>query len=158
MPCRKLRTTFATLSLALCNFGLCLPTSNAPLALQKTSNILYSNKGYLKICDFGLARQFGDPLHPYTPTVVTLWYRAPEVLLGAKVAVRWVLQTTQVQPHLRFACCMGVHVTLRAVYHMERHPYKSTKVVLGHCTPKVPLGQLPDRAGRPCISVRGPCG
>eukprot|EP00891_Asterochloris_glomerata_P007324 jgi/Astpho2/7324/e_gw1.00113.78.1_t len=50
----------------------------------KTSNILYSNKGYLKICDFGLARQFGDPLHPYTPTVVTLWYRAPEVLLGAK--------------------------------------------------------------------------
>jgi cell division cycle 2-like protein len=37
-----------------------------------------------QICDFGLAREFGTPLKPYTPKVVTLWYRAPEVLLGAK--------------------------------------------------------------------------
>ena len=35
----------------------------------KTSNLLYSNNGQLKICDFGLARQFGDPLSPYTPMV-----------------------------------------------------------------------------------------
>ena len=49
----------------------------------KTSNILYSNKGELKICDFGLARQYGSPLRPYTHNVVTLWYRAPELLLGA---------------------------------------------------------------------------
>ena len=48
----------------------------------KTSNILYNNKGDLKICDFGLARQFGSPLKPYTHMVVTLWYRAPELLLG----------------------------------------------------------------------------
>ena len=48
----------------------------------KTSNILYNNKGDLKICDFGLARQFGSPLRPYTHMVVTLWYRAPELLLG----------------------------------------------------------------------------
>ena len=48
----------------------------------KTSNILYSNKGELKICDFGLARQYGSPLRPYTHNVVTLWYRAPELLLG----------------------------------------------------------------------------
>lgn len=50
----------------------------------KTSNILYNNKGELKICDFGLARQYADPLKPYTPCVVTLWYRAPELLLGAR--------------------------------------------------------------------------
>ncbi|KAJ3696889.1 hypothetical protein LUZ61_000594 [Rhynchospora tenuis] len=50
----------------------------------KTSNLLVNNKGELKICDFGLARQFGSPLKPYTPLVVTLWYRAPELLLGAK--------------------------------------------------------------------------
>ena len=52
----------------------------------KTSNILYSNKGELKICDFGLARQYGSPLRPYTHNVVTLWYRAPELLLGEILA------------------------------------------------------------------------
>lgn len=102
----------------------------------KTSNILYTNKGELKLCDFGLARQvrragrggvrewrapmparrarhacwprpplqaqtplprprrpppapaptpqYGSPLRAYTHMVVTLWYRAPELLLGAK--------------------------------------------------------------------------
>jgi len=39
----------------------------------------------LKIGDFGLAREYGSPLKPYTPIVVTLWYRAPELLLGIKV-------------------------------------------------------------------------
>ncbi len=38
----------------------------------------------LKIADFGLAREYGEPLRPYTALVVTLWYRAPELLLGAK--------------------------------------------------------------------------
>jgi serine/threonine protein kinase len=47
------------------------------------SNLLYS-RGVLKLCDFGLARPYGTPLRPYTPKVVTLWYRAPELLLGAK--------------------------------------------------------------------------
>ncbi|KAJ3691637.1 hypothetical protein LUZ61_020801 [Rhynchospora tenuis] len=50
----------------------------------KTSNLLLDNSGNLKLCDFGLARQYGSPLKPYTPLVVTLWYRAPELLLGAK--------------------------------------------------------------------------
>ncbi|KAL1539270.1 cyclin-dependent kinase [Salvia divinorum] len=51
----------------------------------KTSNLLLNNRGELKICDFGLARQYGSPLKPYTHLVVTLWYRAPELLLGAKL-------------------------------------------------------------------------
>ncbi|GLT30135.1 hypothetical protein SLA2020_049530 [Shorea laevis] len=50
----------------------------------KTSNLLLNNRGELKICDFGLARQYGSPLKPYTHLVVTLWYRAPELLLGAR--------------------------------------------------------------------------
>ncbi|KAL6520530.1 hypothetical protein OROMI_032292 [Orobanche minor] len=50
----------------------------------KTSNLLLNNCGELKICDFGLARQYGSPLKPYTHLVVTLWYRAPELLLGVK--------------------------------------------------------------------------
>ncbi|KAK9690032.1 hypothetical protein RND81_09G099800 [Saponaria officinalis] len=50
----------------------------------KTSNLLVNDKGGLKICDFGMARQYGSPSKPYTSLVVTLWYRAPELLLGAK--------------------------------------------------------------------------
>ncbi|XP_049859113.1 cyclin-dependent kinase 11B isoform X7 [Schistocerca gregaria] len=50
----------------------------------KTSNLLLSHKGILKVGDFGLAREYGSPLKPYTPVVVTLWYRAPELLLCTK--------------------------------------------------------------------------
>ncbi|XP_010545973.1 PREDICTED: cyclin-dependent kinase G1 isoform X2 [Tarenaya hassleriana] len=50
----------------------------------KPSNLLMNNSGEMKICDFGMARQYGSPLKPYTQLVVTQWYRAPELLLGAK--------------------------------------------------------------------------
>ncbi|XP_046462786.1 cyclin-dependent kinase 11B-like [Daphnia pulex] len=50
----------------------------------KTSNILLSHSGILKVGDFGLAREYGSPLKAYTSIVVTLWYRAPELLLGVK--------------------------------------------------------------------------
>ena len=51
----------------------------------KPSNLLVDTKGeHLKIADFGLARTFGLPLKTYTHEVVTLWYRAPEILLGQK--------------------------------------------------------------------------
>jgi serine/threonine protein kinase len=48
----------------------------------KTSNLLLSNTGKVSICDFGLARYYHEPAREYSPTVVTLWYRAPEVLLA----------------------------------------------------------------------------
>ncbi|KAL5712856.1 [pyruvate dehydrogenase (acetyl-transferring)] kinase [Ranunculus cassubicifolius] len=50
----------------------------------KGSNLLIDNEGVLKIADFGLAT-FYDRSHkqPMTSRVVTLWYRAPELLLGA---------------------------------------------------------------------------
>ncbi|ORX90494.1 Pkinase-domain-containing protein [Basidiobolus meristosporus CBS 931.73] len=50
----------------------------------KTSNLLLNNRGEIKVADFGLARKYGSPLGPMTQLVVTLWYRAPELLLGAK--------------------------------------------------------------------------
>ncbi|KAG5414961.1 hypothetical protein IGI04_002528 [Brassica rapa subsp. trilocularis] len=37
----------------------------------------------LKLADFGLARAFGIPVRTFTHEVVTLWYRAPEILLGS---------------------------------------------------------------------------
>jgi cyclin-dependent kinase 10 len=48
----------------------------------KVSNLLLTDKGCLKIADFGLARAIGKPPKPLTPKVVTLWYRGPELLLG----------------------------------------------------------------------------
>ncbi|KAH9157248.1 hypothetical protein AeRB84_000923 [Aphanomyces euteiches] len=51
----------------------------------KLSNILYDGFGRVKLADFGLARETGFPA-PFnmTPKVVTLWYRAPELLLGSE--------------------------------------------------------------------------
>jgi cyclin-dependent kinase len=50
----------------------------------KPQNLLISNAGDLKLADFGLARAFGIPVRSYTHEVVTLWYRAPDVLMGSR--------------------------------------------------------------------------
>ncbi|KAG8093037.1 hypothetical protein GUJ93_ZPchr0012g21072 [Zizania palustris] len=56
----------------------------------KCANLLVSNAGELKVADFGLANLFtpsssatGAGAAPLTSRVVTLWYRPPELLLGA---------------------------------------------------------------------------
>ena len=49
----------------------------------KTSNLLLNNRGELKLADFGMARYTSNPPPVHlTQLVVTLWYRAPELLLG----------------------------------------------------------------------------
>uniref|UniRef100_A0A8C5FX79 cyclin-dependent kinase n=1 Tax=Gadus morhua TaxID=8049 RepID=A0A8C5FX79_GADMO len=50
----------------------------------KPQNLLINAQGEIKLADFGLARAFGVPVRTYTHEVVTLWYRAPEILLGCK--------------------------------------------------------------------------
>jgi len=50
----------------------------------KLANLLIDRSGALKLADFGLGRAFGIPVGVYTHEVVTLWYRAPEILLGQK--------------------------------------------------------------------------
>ena len=75
----------------------------------KTSNILLSHSGILKVGDFGLAREYGSPLKPYTSVVVTLWYRAPELLLGVK----------EYSTHIdvwSVGCILGELLTLEAIF------------------------------------------
>ncbi|XP_078038239.1 cyclin-dependent kinase 2 [Augochlora pura] len=51
----------------------------------KPQNLLIDREGYIKLADFGLARTFGVPVRTYTHEIITLWYRAPEILLGTKL-------------------------------------------------------------------------
>uniref|UniRef100_A0A672LMU4 Cell division protein kinase 5 n=1 Tax=Sinocyclocheilus grahami TaxID=75366 RepID=A0A672LMU4_SINGR len=51
----------------------------------KPQNLLINRNGELKLADFGLARAFGIPVRCYSAEVVTLWYRPPDVLFGAKL-------------------------------------------------------------------------
>ncbi|RIB05565.1 kinase-like domain-containing protein [Gigaspora rosea] len=50
----------------------------------KPQNLLINKKCELKLADFGLARAFGIPVRSYSHEVVTLWYRAPDVLMGSR--------------------------------------------------------------------------
>lgn len=58
--------------------------------LKPTNLLIVDNAaqcGVIKVTDFGLARTFQEPLVAYSElekVVVTLWYRAPELLLGCK--------------------------------------------------------------------------
>ncbi|XP_059527271.1 cyclin-dependent kinase 3 isoform X1 [Myotis daubentonii] len=100
---KKLYLVFEFLSQDLKKFMDATPVSELPLHLVKLlqgvnfchahrvihrdlkpQNLLINELGAIKLADFGLARAFGVPLRTYTHEVVTLWYRAPEILLGSK--------------------------------------------------------------------------
>jgi len=74
----------------------------------KPANILVSPEG-LKICDFGLARPFEPEARNYSHDVVTLWYRAPEILLGAPSYGPQVDVWSA-------GCCIGEMATLQPLF------------------------------------------
>ena len=50
----------------------------------KPQNLLIDKNGIIKVGDFGLARAFGIPIKTLTHEILTLWHRAPEILLGQR--------------------------------------------------------------------------
>lgn len=48
-----------------------------------SDNMLFLEDGTMKLADFGLARMYGTPKTRLSPQAITLWYKPPELLLGA---------------------------------------------------------------------------
>jgi serine/threonine protein kinase len=66
-------------------------------------------RGRVKIADMGFARLFNSPLKPLAdldPVVVTFWYRAPELLLGARH------YTKAIGKYFGFSYCRNLKVVL----------------------------------------------
>jgi cyclin-dependent kinase 1 len=76
----------------------------------KPQNLLIDKKGAIKLADFGLARAFGIPVRMYTHEVVTLWYRAPEILLGAQ-------RYSTPMDVWSIGCIMAEMITKRPIFH-----------------------------------------
>ncbi|KAJ2415911.1 hypothetical protein H4218_003002 [Coemansia sp. IMI 209128] len=83
MPARFQPSEVKSLLLQLCRAVAHLHANWIVHRDLKTSNLLMA-QGSLRVADFGLARKYGSPLGHMTGLVVTLWYRAPELLFGAK--------------------------------------------------------------------------
>merc|ERR1719169_171324 len=83
VQCRLQPTAVKTLAYQLCR-GIEFCHANRIIHRDiKPQNLLIDSRMRLKIADFGLARAFSLPVPKYTHEVVTVWYRAPEILLGS---------------------------------------------------------------------------
>lgn len=91
----------------------------------KPANIMVSSAGEVKIGDLGLARLFNKPLHSLfsgDKVVVTIWYRAPELLLGSK-------HYTPAIDMWAIGCIFAELLSLRPIFKGEEAKMDSKKTV-----------------------------
>ncbi|XP_052277370.1 cyclin-dependent kinase 8-like isoform X5 [Dreissena polymorpha] len=94
--------------------------------LWKPANILVMGegpeRGRVKIADMGFARLFNAPLKPLAdldPVVVTFWYRAPELLLGAR-------HYTKAIDIWAIGCIFAELLTSEPIFHCRQEDIKTS--------------------------------
>jgi len=92
----------------------------------KPANILVlgegNERGRVKIADMGFARLFNNPLKPLAdldPVVVTFWYRAPELLLGAR-------HYTKAIDIWAIGCIFAELLTSEPIFHCRQEDIKTS--------------------------------
>lgn len=91
----------------------------------KPANILITSNGVVKIGDLGLARLIYEPLQPLysgDKVVVTIWYRAPELLLGAR-------HYTKAIDIWAVGCVMAELANVKPIFKGEEAKIDSKKIV-----------------------------
>ncbi|MCJ1334845.1 cyclin-dependent protein kinase [Bachmanniomyces sp. S44760] len=91
----------------------------------KPANIMVTSKGEVRIGDLGLARLFYKPLHALfngDKVVVTIWYRAPELLLGSR-------HYTPAVDCWAVGCIFAELLSLRPIFKGEEAKMDSKKAV-----------------------------
>ena len=91
----------------------------------KPANIMVTSKGEVRIGDLGLARLFYKPLHSLyngDKVVVTIWYRAPELLLGSR-------HYTPAVDLWAVGCIFAELLSLRPIFKGEEAKMDSKKTV-----------------------------
>ncbi|XP_021107198.1 cyclin-dependent kinase 19 isoform X2 [Heterocephalus glaber] len=94
--------------------------------IGKPANILVMGegpeRGRVKIADMGFARLFNSPLKPLAdldPVVVTFWYRAPELLLGAR-------HYTKAIDIWAIGCIFAELLTSEPIFHCRQEDIKTS--------------------------------
>lgn len=91
----------------------------------KPANIMVTSGGEVKIGDLGLARRFDKPLHSLfsgDKVVVTIWYRAPELILGS-------FHYTPAIDMWAVGCIFAELLSLRPIFKGEEAKMDSKKTV-----------------------------